>query len=115
MVGYDGKPKFFLRKPIRKITNNILAPAELDFFKPDQSLVSGVQNFTGGIIKMRCSIGSAENMRDLSIGGWDKPIEKETTKFRLLIVNVFQAMDFFAVDNENCSIFATIKCYHGIT
>lgn len=92
-----------------------MAPAELDFFKPDMSLVSGESNFTGGIIKMRCSIGSAENMRDLSIGDWDKPIKEVSSKYRLLIVNVFQAMELFSVDNESCSIYATIKCYHGVT
>lgn len=62
---------------------------------------------------MRCAIGLAENMQDLSIGGWNVNVNNEIKAYKYLIVNVFQAKDVFAVDSSNCGLYLKVRCYNS--
>ena len=70
-MGYDGHHNVYLRKKVSECTNNLLGQPKFEFLKPDMSMTTSLQDYQGGIIKMRCAIGLAENMQDLSIGGWN--------------------------------------------
>ena len=86
---YDKKRVSYIRKPAQFFLTKVTSDPEFFYFKPDKSISPKMRDDQGGVLKLRIALGISHAFSDLSIGGWNKKIEKPAYEKGFLFANIY--------------------------